>query len=287
MKTLTKIILLAACTLLAIGGVMIYAKTRVEPPIAIKQCNQYATDLQESRKKLLTAGTIIQKDSVLEVTLDRLMTFYNEERINSDEADDETDELLSGYIPFFMEDAYKKFSNNVWYEVDHTRMLETIDGLKEVKYSDKTTALSMDQKDSLSQIQDIILKYRKAKAVSRHTTFNGIQNAENSINDARYYLNDRWLSNCTSLANALRNVKSSIAASHYRYVLAKIEDLSQYRYYSKDFYFNTLLPNVQGTINEYDDKADKLYGAKQNVSVLRTTMYNYKTSAENYYRNYD
>ena len=262
---------------------MVFAKTRMEPPVAVKQSNQYMKDLQRSRNVLLAAGTIIQKDSVLEITLDRLLTFSNEGRIKSDEADNETDELLNAYIPFFVKDSYGKFSKNVWYESDHKRMLDVIAGLRKVTHADKKAALNKSQDDSLSQIQKTISDYRQAKVVSRRTTYNGIENARTCINQARQYANDHWLSNCISLVTALRNVKPSIAKSHYRYVAAKVEELSQYRYYSKEFYSYTLVPNVDRTISEYDREASKLYGSKQDVNTLRNKARNYVEAAENYY----
>ena len=262
---------------------MVFAKTRVEPPVAVKQSNQYVKDLQRSREALLTAGTIIQKDSVFEITLDRLLTFSNEGRIKPGEADNETDELLNAYIPFFVKDSYGKFSKSVWYESDHKRMLEVIAELRKVTHTDKKTALNKSQSDSLSQIQKIISDYRQAKVVSSHTLYNGMQNAKACINQARQYANDPWLSNCTSLVTALRNVKPSIAKSHYRYLAAKVEELSQYRYYSKEFYSDTLVPNVDRIISEYDREASKLYGSRQDVNSLRNKARNYVEAAENYY----
>ena len=47
-----------------------------------------------------------------------------------------------------------------------------------------------------------------------------------------------------------------------------VEKLSQYRYYSKDYYDNSLVPQVDAAVSEYDNKASALYGSKKNVDAL-------------------
>lgn len=41
MKVTVKILILVLSIALAIGGVMVYAKTRVEPPVAFQPINQF------------------------------------------------------------------------------------------------------------------------------------------------------------------------------------------------------------------------------------------------------
>ena len=50
MKVVVKILILVLAVTLAIGGVMVYAKTKVEPPVAPHQTNQYLDDLSQSYK---------------------------------------------------------------------------------------------------------------------------------------------------------------------------------------------------------------------------------------------
>jgi predicted RND superfamily exporter protein len=45
MKVTAKIFILVLSIALAIGGVMVYAKTRVEPPVAFQPINQFEKDL--------------------------------------------------------------------------------------------------------------------------------------------------------------------------------------------------------------------------------------------------
>ena len=284
MKTLTKIVIIIVFLFAAIGGVMFYAKTRVEPPVATKQANQYVKDLQQIRKDLLTVGSMAQKDSVFELALDRTLTFWKEDRIESSKMDLEMDELLNAYIPFFVKDSYNKFSQSVWHESDHERMLKVIAELGKVTHADNKPALNKSQKDSLSYIRDdVIMKYREAKALCQKTTFKSVREAEKWINQARQYANDTWLKNCTSLVKALNNIKPALAQSHYNFVRKEIDKLSLYREQSEEFYMDKLLPRVRDFINEYDNNATKLYGSKRDVNDLRSRMNNYRKEAESYY----
>ena len=45
MKVTVKILIVGLSIALAIGGVMVYAKTRVEPPVAFQPINQFEKDL--------------------------------------------------------------------------------------------------------------------------------------------------------------------------------------------------------------------------------------------------
>ena len=48
MKTTVKIVILALSLLVAIGGIMVFEKTIVEPPKALKQVDSYAIELEKN-----------------------------------------------------------------------------------------------------------------------------------------------------------------------------------------------------------------------------------------------
>ena len=85
--------------------------------------------------------------------------------------------------------------------------------------------------------------------------------------------------------SALNGVRPAIAASHYNHVCAMVEKLSQYRYLSQSYYDNTLVPQVDAAVTEYDNKASALYGSKRNVSTLWDRARSYYSNASEYYNN--
>ena len=52
MKVTIKILILVLSIALAIGGIMVYAKTRVEPPTAFQPINQFERDLNQETLNL-------------------------------------------------------------------------------------------------------------------------------------------------------------------------------------------------------------------------------------------
>lgn len=80
-------------------------------------------------------------------------------------------------------------------------------------------------------------------------------------------------------------MRSEIAQSHYRYISAQVEKLSQYRYFGQSYYDNTLVPQVDAAVTEYDNKAVALYGKKQNVEPLWARARGYYDQASSYYNN--
>ena len=68
MKVAVKIIILILAVTLAIGGVMIYAKTKVDPPRTPHQTNQYMNDLSKCYNSFGKVNNGVQEDSILFVT---------------------------------------------------------------------------------------------------------------------------------------------------------------------------------------------------------------------------
>ena len=283
MKKAIKILILVFAVALAISGIMIYAKTRVEPPVATKQTNQYLDDLSKVSARVGETSNAAQEDSAFYKALNRIVIFRKENRISKTDADNGMDMLLSKYCPFFIQRSFDKFKKNVWYDNDHKYMLQMIAQLKNVRHSDGLPALKKNTQDSLSQIENIIGRYNKAWTISRQTKFTGVSNAQNTISQARQFANDPWLSKCTNLVRALNNVRPSIAESHYRYALSMVEKLSQYHSFSQSYYENTLVPQVDAVVTEYDNKASALYGTKRDVNSLWNKARSYYNNASEYY----
>jgi len=284
MKVAVKIFILVLAVTLAIGGVMIYAKTKVEPPVSPQQTNQYLNDLSKCYSSFGKVSKGIQEDSIFYTTFNRIGIFLQEDKISKQEADKGTDILLEKYVPLFLNRSFALFKQNVWNESDHNYMLGTIKGLRLITHSDGKEALSKITKDSLVQVEKIIARYREARLISKQTHYSGVANAQSTISKARQFANDAWLSNCTDLVRALNSVKTNIAESHYSYAESMVEKLSKYRYYSQSYYDDTLVPQVDAAVTEYDNKASALYGSKKDVNALWNRAKAYYNEASLYYQ---
>lgn len=285
MKVTIKILILVLSIALAIGGIMVYAKTRVEPPTAFQPINQFERDLNQTYSKLRNAESVRQEDSIYIQTIDRISVFEKENRLTHAESDQHRDKLLECYSPIFLKRCFSKFNNPIWNTADHNYMLTVSKRLQSVKHSDESLVLQKNTLDSLALVEKIIVNYRQAKTISRSTTYRGITSAQNIINQAKNFANDKYLSKCTDLRNALNNVKTNIGQSHYIYISSLVEKLSEFRYYGQQYYENTLVPQVDAAVTEYDNKATALYGSKKDVNALWTRARGYYNEASDYYNN--
>lgn len=285
MKVTVKILILVLSIALAIGGVMVYAKTRVEPPTAFKPINQFDKDLNQLYSELKKAGTASGEYRIYLKTIDRISVFEKENRLTQVESDKHRDKLLDCYSLIFLKRCFAAFNKSVWKDLDLSYMLIVSKRLHSVKYSSGKKALNKTTIDSLALVENIISDYRQAKTISRSTTYRGVSSAQNTINQAKKYADDQYLSKCTDLRSALNNVKTGIAQSHYSYISSQVEKLSEFRYYSQQYYEETLVPQVDAAVTEYDRNATALYGSKKNVNSLWDRAKEYYNKAFQYYNN--
>lgn len=285
MKTTLKIGILLVALILAVGGIMVYAKTKVNPPMTPKQIDVYSSDLAQCKISLQNASKKESVDSVFFTIIDRIRIYSQEGKIRDAVTNKELDDAVGIYMPMYLRRCFEKFEQSVWYDSDHARMLVEIADLRKIKHSDNTNVIDNSTQDSLNIIIQTINRYKQARRISKSTRFTGVSNAQSVISQARLLANDKYLSNCTDLKNALNSVRSEIAQSHYRYISAQVEKLSQYRYFGQSYYDNTLVPQVDAAVTEYDNKAVALYGKKQNVEPLWARARGYYDQASSYYNN--
>lgn len=283
MKVTVKILILILAVSLAIGGVMIFAKTKVAPPQATEPIDQFSEDLIGGIDTLGHITTPMQQDSLFAALGAKTRFYVLEDKISQDDGNAAISQLGRTYTRLFLKKSMEKFSRKSWPVNDFEHMLRTVAELRSFRDFDNSRVLPRSSLDSLALVERIISDYKHALGISRHTTFNGIDDAQATIIKARQCAKDKYLSNCTSLVKSLNNVKPALAASHYKYVCASVESLSKYRTYNKSYYEGTLVPHVQAVITAYDEKAAALYGGKRNIADLKSRGNSYISSAYDYY----
>ncbi len=285
MKTSIKIFILLLAITCAIGGVMIYAKTKVAPPVSIKQFDQYSQDIYSMSADLSKAGRPSREDAIYFDAINRIWIFSSEGKLSNVETDMLTGEIVNRYAPLFLSRCFDSFRRSNWKDSEHNYILSQIRNLQNIKQSDNSSALSGKYVDSLNEVSQIISDYRDARKVSQSTSFTGISNAQVTISKARSYAKHPYLSNCKTLLDDLNKVPSKIAQSHYNYISAQVEKLANYSSYTQHYYDDTLVPQVDAALTEYDNKAAALYGSKKNIDDLWTRARNYFERAIIYYSN--
>ena len=195
MKTTLKIGILLVALILAVGGIMVYAKTKVNPPMTPKQIDVYSSDLAQCKTSLKNASDKESVDSAFLTTIDRIKIYSQEDKIRDAEADKELDNVISIYMPMYLRRCFEKFEQSVWYDSDHARMLKEIADLRKIKHSDNTDVINNSTMDSLNVIVQTIDRYKQARRIGRSTSFTSVSNAQSVISQARQFANDKYLSN--------------------------------------------------------------------------------------------
>lgn len=282
MKVTAKILILILAISLAIGGVMVFIKTKIEPPKATVPVDQFSENLIGGIDTLGQTQTPMQQDSLFVALSGKTRFYVLEDKISKDDGNEAIGQLCSTYTMLFLERSMEKFSRKSWPVNDFYHMRRTAAELRSIRDFDNCGVLRKSSLDSLALIEKIIDDYWSARAVCQQTSFAGINNARATISKARQYAQDRYLSNCTDLVEVLNNVKPALAASHYDYVYRCVERLSDFKSYSIA-YFNTLVSRADEAITEYDNKASALYGSKRNVDALFEKAELYIQQAAEYY----
>ena len=283
MKTTIKIIILLLAVTCAIGGVMIYAKTKVAPPVIVNQTNQYKQDVNKLVKEEMASEDAKTEDEVFAKAIDRIRIFAQEGKMEASEADQSLDLFVGSYSPRFLKRCFAAFSQSEWKDKTHNYILSQSALIKGLTHSDKTSVIQKSTIDSLNLAASIISDYRDARRVSRVSTFTGYDNARSSISKARTYANNQYLSNCRTLLYDLNTVKSRLAESCYNQVVAKVDELGNYHRYDKSYYENTLVPQVDQVVTNYDNKAAAIFGSKENVNTLWNRAKDHYNNAMDYY----
>ena len=287
MKTIVKILILFFSLSLTVLSVMIFEKTKVEPPLATETFDQYSKCLDESLSLFSRVDSKVetpeQEDSLFFAVEKKIRFFADQNKVDAMTGNRYLSELCSRYAPLFIKRSMAKFYDSEWYASDHKYMLDKSDYLESLRNFSDAQVVDQEIVASLNKIKSIIDDYREARAISRKTYFTNINDARSTIKKANEYAKDHYLSHCTSLVNSLGWVQSFIGASHYDYVCAAVNKLAEYKSYKQDYYDNTLVPEIQAIIEVYDNNAETLYGTKRDVNVLWEQARAYYREGLNYY----
>ena len=264
----------------AIAGVLVFLKTRVAPPSAIKPIDQYSIALDKAYEDLESKQNFAEnRESYLKVE-DLINRFVQEEAMSDEVADDYRLKIIENHGGKVIANAYDFFRRPSWPEDQLYEVMEYIYEIEDYKLSTgKSAATSRFMGDS-ERIKVLVQKYNEALALSKNTGFSSVENAKEKISKADEYKNADYLRNNVELVAALDALPGKIAKSHYNYVWAHVNKLANYRNLTEDK-FDIEATNVNNIIEEY--RNTHIYSEKPDVSEIERMYNDYFDRASEHY----
>lgn len=283
-NTTTKIIILTTTIIVAVGAVLCFIKTVVDPPVTIEQRNLHAEAIDKAVNRFnSTNKSKNYDDSLYTAVTNKIAIFHSEEFISDTQKDVATNNLVQAYLPLFKSDCYNKFNASKWNEKDHTKMTARIKDLRDLRvdYGNRRAVTGSYESD-LQNIESIIQNYKDAKNAARKSSYSSVNQAKTDIDNANRYITMPYISNCTDLVNKLSNVKVNISNSHYQYLNNQVYNLSDYRSHTKESY-TRLVSEVLSKLDSYVNMRSVYSTAYKDISSLKKKVGEYELEANKYF----
>lgn len=275
-----KVVLLLLVMLVAIGAVLIFAKTIAENPPESPQVttDKYNGDL----KGLISKLNEPDYDSLeyqYQMLKDRINLFAEEGLIDENKKESLMQNFIEVYVGKFNDWCNRCFSNSVWNDKgQHLAMLTRIGEIRKMNLANMNSYSS-----TLKGIDDIITDYNEAWKLTKRTDW---RNANTILSSANRYKSKYPLSNCVALMDALSQLPENLGKRHRNHVYNEIEKLGQSSYYSYNSVcsYKSLVNSVNNEIKEYKN-CKSLYNDynDMNVNNMKNRCSQEKRYAENYY----
>ena len=282
-NTGSKILILGAVIALAAAGVLVFYPTIVAPPTDVPVENLHKASLENDITRFSETESSTFNDSIYNTVINKLELYRTEKFLSEVNLDYETKALVQKYLPIFSAQCYKQFQASVWRESDHKAMLSRISNLRTLKVDyGETDAVTGSYNQDLNNIEHIISQYNKAKIAARHSSFYSVKDANEKIKTAESFKAEDYLRNCIELVNDLSEVKVKIGNSHFNKVVAKVEEMSRYRYMSEEA-FGVLVTSANNMINEYNNNRSNYGTSAKSTDNLKSKANDYYKEARAYY----
>lgn len=283
-KSLAKSLILAFAIAAAVGGVLFFIQTVVNPPQDIKVADVYAADLQ----KLSTSYNpdslgLTEAEKMFDVIVDRASIYKTDSFIDEKAYDNVVANSSEKFSATFVKWAMSKFSQSVWMHGDHVVMTKLINKLRSVTIAQGSKkALESNSLAALTKIESIIGEYGNAWKVAKQTSFSDYDDAYSKRKYAESLTTKEYLKNCASLVNALNSLGQKLESSCYYQLKRRVDTLQNlYSFATKSAYDNES-SKVYDLIQEFEKT--KVFGVSTSAHAqsLKNSQDYYDRSAENY-----
>ena len=274
-KNLLKATLIFLAVIIAVTGILVFMKTRVQPPKRITFVNQYTDNIHQESVKLENVTEKELKND-FKLILNRIEMMQRENLITEEERTASINEYLNAYVPAFRTWCEDKFNQSVWSQSNLSFMRQRINEIKRYQ-SNGDDIINADNMSKLNEVENILTKYYAAWKLEKISIHNS-QESRINLNKAKEYKQDPHLSKCTALMNSLNRLTSRYQQSHYNYVNKLVQKLDMSNYPTK-YTMNEWAENyttAKSAINDYNSVASSLYG----VSTDSFDLVEYKRAAK-------
>ena len=286
MKTITKILILLVALALTVTAIMIYARSKVAPPISIKQVDQYQLELEDFYDRLKKETKLPTADKEVADALSLVKIMDEEKKISINIRDSYVEKFITAYSKLLMKECFTLFSKSDWNTGNIKNMSPRLQLPLDTKNSKGKSVITVGTRDSLVLCQSVIQKYRTARSiVASSNSFQGVESTKSKLNSIASLMSDSYLKNNKSLIKELSDSRLSLQRSHFNYVKSQVDRLGRdgYLYLSEDYYDNTLVKEVNIHLRGYYDLFGDTSISELSYRVLQDLASKYINDARQYY----
>ena len=264
-NTLIKVILLVLAVVVCVTGVLIFMKTRVQPPTRIDYINPYTEDIHKESERLENA-TDADISMGFPLIINRIELMKQENLLTEGEQEECLNEFVNSYIPAFRLWCENQFSQSVWPKETLDFMQQRLNELNHYKtHPDGSALISEENTTRVEEVRKILKDYNEAWTLGR-IQIKKASDSRTHLRKANAFKQDPHLSKCTALVNFLNQLPSKYQKSHYNHVKAKVDKLGMTHYPQAEqiHQWAEQYKASKEAIKDYNSVAQSLYRVTQN-----------------------
>lgn len=271
-----KILVLILAALIAVGSVLYFVKTMLDPPVRVTVDNGYTTLIDEAIDQY-SQSLQSSYESGYRPVYDRIERFHKEGRLSASQYDRARSDAAAIYAPRLAQDCYRRLMMT-WTDSDMNEMENRIYRLLSQRlYSNGAPVIDNDPPSarSLNEIADVLKLSREARNMCASPTFISLSDSHSKMLKIRRYLANQYLKHNRSLIAAIADYGDMLGRQHYSELSSRADALAAYTAMSRDE-FDSMYNDTMAAIAEYDNNADAIYGKTIDTRPIKARLNQYK-----------
>lgn len=281
-NAISKSLVLAIALAVAVGGVLFFVRYIVSPPESISAMatskDVFQPDLENVVKQYEPSEVNLKDAEVaLDAIVDRAYLYWGDSLITDYSIIDKIKtQSANKFAKFFHSWAINKFEQNIWYTSDHATMLRLSNKLEKMGVNDVN-------RKSLYEIENVISNYNRAWHICKNSVFVSYENTSNAVKEANSYKNEKYLTNCTNLKNALSAVGRNLEKSRYNQLYNEVDKLGKLENFRYESDYKEESSRIGKLVEDF--KKSKAFGVstETDATILAEKQDRYDKSARYYY----
>lgn len=259
MKTLTKIVILLLAIMAVVGGVLWYAKTQLESPMAETSHEaNYENVIEGAIGEMKGKDRDTQRED-MERLITKCYVFYDLGKISDRLYGQYTDQIWNIYAGTYITYAEQELDKQEsWNELKLTRIYKDSKSLK-----DWSESIGMNQNQNLSKINRLMGvrgMYNDARKYADIDGWKSLFESEMIMNKVRKYQNDTYLRKNTDLQSRLSKVGKRLSRNYYKSLDNRVSNMENTYSEISESRFNTQKGQIDRSMKGYGKSAKGIYG---------------------------